>query len=473
MSCCYEMIAIIKNNKDEERNHPEMREKRKNQMPLRTPTVEHPRAEELQCISEILDQSPIISEMVWQDLTAHVQRQDSGAHGMSAEQVLRAAIIKQMEGFSYEELAFHLLDSSCYRNFCRFGFTHEGFGKSALCAAIKAISTQTWEAINRILIAYAEDKEIEKGREVRIDSTVVSANIHAPSDATLLWDGVRVITRILTQLKDRSEGVSIVFSDHTKIAKRRMLAIQYAKNQQVRRKKYQQLLKVSEKVTTYAKSAVHRVEASACLPLIPIVTNLKDVLALTQRVIDQATRRVIQGESVPAEEKVVSLFESHTDVIKKDRRDTLYGHKICLGVGHSNLVTDCLIVKGNPADSTLMDTMLERHDQIYGRYPLKVALDGGFASKHNLDFAKSKEIKEVCFAKKRGLSIKQMCRSEYVYKRLRRFRAGIESAISWLKRCFGLDRCTWKSLSSFYSYVWASVVSANLLTLARGRIERT
>lgn len=444
-----------------------MREKRKNQMPLLIPAIEHPRAEELLRIGEILDENPIISEMVWQDLTSHVHDQDSGAHGMSAEQVLRAAIIKQMEGFSYEELAFHLLDSSCYRNFCRFGFTHEGFGKSALCAAIKAISTRTWEAINRILVTYAEDAEIEKGREVRMDSTVVSANIHEPSDSTLLWDGVRVITRILTQLK---EGVPIVFSDHTKVAKRRMLAIQYAKNDQARRKIYQDLLKVSEKVSTYAKNAVRMVEASACLHLIPIVTDLKDVLALTQRVIDQTTRRVIQGESVPADEKVVSLFESHTDIIKKDRRDTLYGHKICLGVGHSNLVTDCLIVKGNPADSTLMDTMLERHDQIYGRYPLKVALDGGFASKSNLDFAKSKEIKDVCFAKKRGLSIRQMCRSEYVYKRLRRFRAGVESAISWLKRCFGLDRCTWKSLSSFYSYVWASIVSANLLTLARNKI---
>ena len=467
MFCCYEMIAVIKDNKDEERSHPEMREKRKNQMPLLIPAIEHPRAEELLRIGRILDENPIISEMVWQDLTSHVHDQDSGAHGMSAEQVLRAAIIKQMEGFSYEELAFHLLDSSCYRNFCRFGFTHEGFGKSALCAAIKAISTRTWEAINRILVTYAEDAEIEKGREVRMDSTVVSANIHEPSDSTLLWDGVRVITRILTQLK---EGVPIVFSDHTKVTKRRMLAIQYAKNDQARRKIYQDLLKVSEKVSTYAKNAVRMVEASACLHLIPIVTDLKDVLALTQRVIDQTTRRVIQGESVPADEKVVSLFESHTDIIKKDRRDTLYGHKICLGVGHSNLVTDCLIVKGNPADSTLMDTMLERHDQIYGRYPLKVALDGGFASKSNLDFAKSKEIKDVCFAKKRGLSIRQMCRSEYVYKRLRRFRAGVESAISWLKRCFGLDRCTWKSLSSFYSYVWASIVSANLLTLARNKI---
>lgn len=138
----------------------------------------------------------------------------------------------------------------------------------------------------------------------------------------------------------------------------------------------------------------------------------------------------------------MSLFESHTDLIKKDRREISYGHKICLSVGSSNLVTDCIVLDRNPADSTLVEEMLNRHDQIYGRYPVKVALDGGFASKNNLQFAKSKKVKDVCFAKKRGLSTDQMCRSEYVYKKLRRFRAGIESAISWLKRCFGLDRCT-------------------------------
>ena len=205
-------------------------------------------------------------------------------------------------------------------------------------------------------------------------------------------------------------------------------------------------------IISYARSG-----AWDCHGLIPLV----------EQVIDQTTRRVLEGESVSAEDKIVSLFEPHTDIIKKDRRDTFYGHKVCLSVGPSNLITDCLVVKGNPADSTLMEQMLNRHDQVYGRYPLKVALDGGFASKKNLEWAKSKEIKDVCFAKKRGISVERMCRSEYVYNRLRRFRAGIESAISWLKRCFGLDRCTWKSLTSFHSYVWASVVSANLLTMAR------
>jgi IS5 family transposase len=118
----------------------------------------------------------------------------------------------------------------------------------------------------------------------------------------------------------------------------------------------------------------------------------------------------------------------------------------------------------------LVEKTLNRQNEIYGRYPLKAALDGGFASKANLAIAKGMEIKDVCFAKKRGLHVEDMCRSQWVYNRLRRFRAGIEAGISWIKRCFGFARCTWKGLRSFKSYVWASIVSANLLTISRKQL---
>ncbi len=117
--------------------------------------------------------------------------------------------------------------------------------------------------------------------------------------------------------------------------------------------------------------------------------------------------------------------------------------------------------------------MLERQEEIFGRSPLKVALDGGFASKDNLNAAKGMGIKDVCFSKGRGLAEDDMCRSSYVYKALRKFRAGIESGISWLKRTFGLGRCSWKGVESFGSYVWASVVSANLLTMARIQLAKS
>jgi len=450
-----------------------MRKNCKKQMPLTITRIDHPHAEELEGISQILDANPIIYQWVLQDLTRDVMRTDTGAEGMSAEQVLRAAIIKQMEGYSYEELAFHLLDSACYRRFCRIGISDKGFQKSALCNNIKAITSDTWEAINRILVAYGQDKGIEKGKQVRIDSTVVASNIHEPKDSSLLWDCVRVLTRMLGQINERFDGLDIPFSDHTRRAKRRMIEIMNANSKKVRDKKYEDLLKVTHMTLNYALRAVCLLEthsfnhSSLSATAQELAEELKEMIRLTHKVIDQTTRRIIYDESVPAGEKIVSIFEPHTDIIIKDRRETFYGHKVCLTGGASNLITDCLILDGNPADSELTGQMFERHKEIYGHYPLKAALDGGFASKTNLNTAKGKGIKDVCFAKKRGLEEEDMCRSTWVYKRLRRFRAGIESGISWLKRCFGFARCMWKSLPSFHSYVWASVVSANLLTLAR------
>ena len=453
-----------------------MRKKNQKQMPLMPCDIEHPRAKELDRISKILDSIPTITGMVLQDLTHGVKNRDTGAEGMSAEQVLRAAIIKQSESFSYEELAFHLIDSRTYRNFCRIGLTHKGFKKSSLCKNIKSISPQTWESINRLVVAYGEHKKIEKGKEARIDCTVVCSNIHEPSDSSLLWDCVRVLTRIVKKMKD-DLGVNINFKNHSKRAKRRMLGILNTKSKKIRLKQYKDLLKVTEATVNYSKTAAFSLAShSFYTPLqialaIAIEKDLEEIIPLAEKVIDQTTRRVIDGEQVPSTDKIVSIFEPHTDIIKKDRREIFYGHKVCLTGGPSNLISDCLIVEGNPADSTLTVEMLDRHDQIYGHYPLKAALDGGFASKDNLEVAKSRGIKDVCFAKKRGLKEQDMCRSPWMYKKLRRFRAGIESGISWLKRCFGFARCMWKSLRSFKSYVWACIVSANLLTLARKQVS--
>ena len=139
--------------------------------------------------------------------------------------------------------------------------------------------------------------------------------------------------------------------------------------------------------------------------------------------------------------------------------------------GPSNLILGCEILEGNPGDTTLVKRMFENQKMIYDRYPSKVSLDGGFASENNLKMAKgTMKIKDVFFATKRGLKEEDMCKSSWVYKRLRNFRAGIESGVSWLKRCFGLALCTWKTFESFKSYVWASIVSANLLILELKRM---
>ena len=190
-------------------------------------------------------------------------------------------------------------------------------------------------------------------------------------------------------------------------------------------------------------------------------------MKLTQRVLDQTRRRIVGEETVPAFEKVVSIFEDHTDVIVKDRRDTLYGHKITLTGGSSSLILDCVISQGNPADSSLAEKMIQRHVELRGRAPRQVALDGGFASRPNLEAIKGMGVQDVAFSKCRGMEVHEMVKSSWVYRRLKRFRAGIEGNISFLKRIFGLGRCTWKGLPSFKSYVWSSIISFNLLVLAR------
>lgn len=447
-----------------------MRKKSKKQMPLMPPKIDHPQAQELSTISRILDSNPIIYDLVMQDLSPQGTKSKAGAKGMTAEQVIRAAVVKQMFEFSYKDLAFHLVDSVSLKRFCHIGIGDKGFKKSVLCKNIKAISPQSWEAINQCLVHYAKDNDIEKGRQVRMDSTVVESNIHAPSDSTLLWDSVRVLARILAKTKDLFPRCGIVFQNHRRRAKRRMLAIQHAKNKKVRKQHYRDLLKVTRDTVGYAQNCIDILHHLHDAVAMAVCEDLKAASDLALRVIDQTKKRVLDGLTVPAAQKVVSIFEPHTDVIVKDRRDTFYGHKVYLSGGGSNLITDCVIEDGNPADSQLVKKMLNRHNDIYGQYPLKVAFDGSFASKDNLETTKSMKIKDVCFSKKRGLQVEDMCRSQWVYNRLKRFRAGIESAISWIKRCFGFARCTWKGLRSFKSYVWASIISANLLVIARKQL---
>lgn len=188
---------------------------------------------------------------------------------------------------------------------------------------------------------------------------------------------------------------------------------------------------------------------------------------LVERIIGQSERRVLVGESVPASEKLVSLFEEHADIIVKGSRDTEYGHKLNLTTGRSGMILDLVIEAGNPADSERLLPMLERHIAFYGHAPRQAAADGGFATRHNLAAAKAWGISDMAFHKKAGLRIEDMVKSKWVYRKLRNFRAGIEAGISCLKRAYGLARCTWRGLDHFKTYVWSSVVAYNLVLFSR------
>jgi len=183
--------------------------------------LEH--ARELAAIDQILDQQPEMAELIWQDLRAGRAVSNRGAEGLSGEQVLRALLIKQHNGFSYRELAFHLADSNSYRTFCRLGLGQRP-SKTVLAACIKAIRPETLEKIHRLVLGVAFKKKIEDGACVRVDTTVVESNIHTPLDSNLLWDCVRVLTRTMEQARE-VVGEQVSFPNRTRRARRRALGI--------------------------------------------------------------------------------------------------------------------------------------------------------------------------------------------------------------------------------------------------------
>ena len=418
-------------------------------------------------MSRLLDANRVALKAVHADLL-RIRKADAkrGRKGMSAEQVVRAAIVKQMLGLSYDELAFRIEDSLQLRGFCRVSSADEAPSKSTLQSNIGAIRAETWEAMNKSLVTDARARKVEDGRWMRTDTTVIESNIHHPLDSSLLWDGVRVLTRIMQRAHD---DYGTTCSNFRRRAKRRSIGILNATRMTQRIPLYRDLLKVTRKTVHAAETAAKELSATGG---IVYAAQLGHYLPLVRRIIDQTERRVLRGESVPVEEKLVSLFESHTDIIRKDRRDTYFGHKVTLSTGRSGLVLDLVIEKGNPADSTLTLRSAQRHEKLFGVAAERVAFDGGFASKANLEGLKASGTAEVCFSKPAGVPIDKMTSTPRIRRILKRFRAGIEATISFLKRSFGLSRCTWKGLPRFRSYAWCSTVAHNLLTTARILVAR-
>ncbi len=428
----------------------------------------HQHTRELQMAARILDAHPEAGALVQRDLLQG-HRSDRGRPGLSGDQVLRIALLKQIHGVSYRELEFHLQDSAAFRSFVGLRF-EERPSHQALQSNVKRIRPETWEAIHRVLIGFARETGIERGQTIRGDTTVVDAAIHEPADSSLLWDCVRVATRLMHRMAKRRPSLRKLFSDHTRRAKRRAYTIKFHRRRKDMVRQYRDLIRVAQAVRADAVAVVHK--AAGVESLQPIVTELQALLRRMDPVLDQTQRRVIDGEKVPSTEKIVSIFEAHTDIIVKDNRETRYGHKICLTGGRSSLVLDCVIEEGNPADSTLIERTLERHIDLFGEAPRQAAFDGGFASKQNVETAKALGVEDIAFHRKSGLEITDMVRSAWVFRRLRDFRSGIEGCISTLKRVFQMGRCNWRSLDSFRSYVWCSVTSFNLIVLARHLLTR-
>jgi len=442
-----------------------MRQERTVQATIFEVFARHEIGGELKAISQWLDRQPALMGLVAGDLRRDGLR-ETGRKGLPAEAVLRCALLKQQRQLSYEELAFHLEDSASFRAFARLPLAWSP-KKSVLHQTICAIRPETWEAVNRALLASAQQDKLESGATVRIDSTVTAALMHEPSDSALLWDAVRVMTRLLRQAAALPGAPALQWRDRRRLAKKRARAIEYSRGKDKRRQLYRELIAATRATQAALQDAVERLADLAGIAAMRWRARVDHYQPLIERILSQSERRVLDGLAVPAGEKLVSLFEPHADIIVKGAGDVQYGHKLNLTTGKSGLILDVVVEAGNPADAERFLPMLDRQIACCGGAPRQIAADGGYASLDNLKAARARGVRDVAFHKKRGLAVEDMVKSRWVYRRLRNFRAGIEAGISCLKRAYGLARCTWRGLDHFKTYIWSAVVAHNLVLFAR------
>lgn len=421
---------------------------------------DHEISDVLTAISAWFDSRPDLLEPIARDLDTGKSK-DLGRPGMSCEQVLRCALLLVYRQLSYDELAFCLRDSLSFQHFARVDPLRVP-ARSTLQGNIARITATTWEMLHRCLTAFLIENGFESPDRIRMDSTVTQTHILSPTDSRLLYDAMVLSHRHLKLVK---QHCSIRYVNHTRRGRRHYLAAHSAKHPAQREKHYEMLIRdVGEMRDTLAatrQGLENKGFERWCREADELITNIN-------RVLDQSTRRVFHDETVPAEEKIVSLHEPHTDIIKKGGRDTFYGHKINLVTGAAGIVLDVSIEKGNPADNIRFIPLLDRHIKLFGEPPKEVAADGGYANEENLAAANERGIDIVAFHKKKHLTIDNMTGGDpWLYRELRNFRAGIEASISYLKRCFGLSRIRRHGRARFDAYIWLAVLTHNLVRWAR------
>ena len=427
--------------------------------------AEHEFVARLSGLSDLLDAHPEILELIAKDLV-DPETTGTGACGLSVETVLRCLLLKQILEVSYSTLAFHLCDSPTYRTFARLQ-EDQMPSRSGLQSTIRRILPQTLEKSNQLAMSSWVDEKILSVKSLRIDSTVVKSNILTPSDSQLLDDGVRVLSRLMFQSKKRT-GVKIRFVDQRKASKSLAFRIFNAKKAG-KDALYPNLLRCVTVVLNQLNKAIDKVRMEANNKDIAQawIEEVEHYRTLLLQVVDQTQRRVFNDEKVPSFEKIVSLFEPHTDIIVKDTRDVLYGHKVNLATQEDGFITYCNVEEGNPCDSILFLPVLDACHAHYQRYPTSSVADGCYASKANAESAKQRGVSHRVFNKPAGLTLLDMGVKKKTFKLLRNFRAGVEGNISEFKRAFGASKATWKGHEGFKAYVWSSVLSYNLIRMVR------
>ena len=440
----------------------------------------------LQAISDFLDDQQEMIERVRRDLVRGLKKPGSGRSGLTPQQVLRSLILMRVKNWDYRELRERIADGLTLRQFagfyCRPVPKHDAFNRG-----FNRLTPDTLKAVNDLVVQAAVGLGLEDGTKLRVDTTVVQTDIHHPTDNTLLWDVVRVVTRLVGRLakvlgRRRIKG----FCDRTRSARRRMYEIQRMTTRQRQEQQtgtYRELIGIAEEVVESARMVIektHKARGKDMLADMAIEEIRKEIerhCGLGSRVIDQARRRVLHGEQVPNAEKIYSIFESHTDLIKrgKVRTPIEFGHKVFLAESAQGLITQYEVLKGNPSDEVHVAPSLQRHKQAFGRAPELYGSDRGFFSEQNVTSCTRHGVKVVCIPQRGGKKTpeREACEKSAEFKQGQRFRAGIEGRISVLFRGRGMKRCLAEGAERFELWVAAAVLANNLMNIAALLTRRT
>jgi len=415
---------------------------------------------ELGLIDTILELNPSFIKIMEPDIT---QGKESPIFGRqdtpSVEQIVRAAIYKEMKNLNYRELEYAQEDSRICEQFVKINPLRP-YSFQVWQKYISRISEETLETFMVKLNRIAISEGLEDVQQLREDSTVVETNIHYPTNNSLVWDCIKESERLLRHLK--KEIGDLEYEKYCKRAKKTFFKINVSNKEEERVKLFLKQLKLfTESINQVSNIVKKKHEYCITERAIKNMKMLEELLPVMEKVYQMTERKEIFKEQVPVEGKIFSIYEQHTDIIVKGKREAEFGHKINLGAGKSNLILTCEIVDGNPKDSELYQGTLESVQKKYGITPESVVTDGGYASVANLEYSKGIGIVNIVFNKIRG-SIQNITNNKWVEAKLKRWRSGIEAIISNLKRGFQISRCNWKGLLHYGQKVFWSIIGYNI-----------
>ena len=423
-------------------------------------------------------------EQLFQQVKADLSRRrphttETGRPSTPVEAILRLLVIQHLYGWSYAETEHFVGDSLVLRQFCRLGLEPVPHGTTLLRWA-NLLQPQTLHRLLNRVTELARSLQVTRGRKLRIDSTVVETPIHYPTDSSLLADGVRVVSRLVGRARDvLRAGAEHLFRDRTRSAKRLAQRISSTpatrQGNQERPDLYAQLLRVARASLRQAEQVSQRLASSTHQAAAKVRWGLEQFVPLIRQVCAQTERRIFQGEVVPAADKLASLFEPHTAIIRrgKVRHPAEFGRKLVLDEVDGGLVSRYVLLPGNPPDAEHLPASVTRHRAQFGQAPAVLTADRSFFTLDNERFAHTASVRTVALARPGPLSPeRRRLERRPAFRRAYRFRAGVEGRISLLKRCFGLARCRYHGEAGLERWVGLGILAHNLRQISRSVATR-